>query len=253
MTALPAALALAAVLAAGDAPGPVEPEPAAPRAAPEASPAEKEPAAALIRRSMAAYGGERARVRLGRVKAVGKITSALHPGEAGRYVRVFSRGGRLRLEVGFPGSSPEVRVLDGARAFRYGEPAPGPVVATLQLQAARLDLPALLLEWEPRVVDQGEVTHEGRKVRVLGIEIAAGMRVEAGIDPGSGRILYVRGLARAGPRELELFTVYHDFRTVDGVLVPFREEGWANGEPTGDVELSTVEFPDDLPESAFEP
>ena len=89
---------------------------------------------------MAAYGGERARVRLGRVKAVGKITSALHPGEAGRYERVFSRGGRLRLEIGFPGSSPEVRVLDGARAFRYGEPAPGPVAATLQLQAARLDL-----------------------------------------------------------------------------------------------------------------
>ena len=103
------------------------------------------------------------------------------------------------------------------------------------------------------MVDQGEVTHEGRKVRVLGIEIAAGMRVEAGMDPGSGRILYARGLARAGPRELELFTVYHDFRTVDGVLVPFREEGWANGEPTGDVELSTVEFPDDVPESAFEP
>lgn len=249
MVALPAALALAAVLSAGQAPASAEPGAAALSAAkPEA-----EPVAALIRHAMAAYGGERARVRLGSVRASGKITSTLHPGQVGRYSRVFSRSSRLRQEVEFPGSSPEVRVLDGARAFRYGEPAPGPVAATLQLQAARLDLPALLLEWEPRVVDQGEVTHEGQKLRVLGLEIAAGMRIEAGIDPRSGRILYVRGLARGGPRELELFTVYHDFRVVDGVLVAFQEEGWANGEPSGDVVLTKVEFPDDVAESEFEP
>jgi hypothetical protein len=255
MAALPFALAIAAVLAAGEAPASAEPGPAAagPIAAPAASQPDREPLAALIRRSMAAYGGERARVRLGRVRAVGKVTSALHPGEVGRYTRVFSRSSRLRQEVAFPGSAPEVRVLDGARAFRYGTPAPLPVAATLQLQAARLDLPALLLEWEPRVADQGEVVHEGHKLRVLGLEIATGMRVEAGIDPQSGRILYVRGLARTGPRELELFTVYRDFRMMDGVLVPFQEEGWANGEPTGDVELSQVEFLDDEPESAFQP
>lgn len=218
-----------------------------------ARPVEKEPAAAVIRRSLAAYGGESAQVRLGRVRATGTVSSSLHPGEAGRFTRIFTRGSRLRLEVAFPGSAPEVRILDGARAFRYGEPAPGPVAAMLQLQAARLDLPALLAEWEPRVVDQGEVTHEGQKLRVLGLDIANGMRIEAGIDPRGGRILYVRCLARNGPRELELFTVYHDFRVVDGVLVPFREEGWANGEPTGQLELSKVEFLDDVPESAFEP
>ncbi len=262
MDALPVALAVAALLATGGSPGAAEPgaaakepAPAAPQAEkePAAAPKEKEPAAALIRRAMAAYGGERARVRLGSVKAAGKITSPLHPGEVGRYGRVFSRSSRLRMEIAFPGSAPEVRVLDGARAFRYGEPAPGPVAATLQLQAARLDLPALLLEWEARVVDEGEVTHEGQKLRVLGLEIATGMRVEAGIDPRSGRILYVRELARAGPRELELFTVYQDFRMVDGVLVAFHEDGWANREPTGEVELEAVEFPEDIPESAFQP
>ncbi len=252
MDALPVALAFAAILAAGEAPAPAEPG-AAPEAAPAAPQPEKEPVAALIRRSMAAYGGERARVRLGTVKVAGKITSPLHPGETGRYTRVFSRTGRLRMEIAFPGSAPEVRVLDGARAFRYGEPAPGPVATTLQLQAARLDLPALLLEWEARVVDEGEVTHEGQKLRVLGLEIGAGMRVEAGIDPRSGRILYARGVARTGPRELELFTVYHDFRMVDGVLVAFHEDGWANREPTGEVELNGVEFPEDIPDTAFQP
>ena len=249
MAVLPVALALATVLSAGVTPTSGDGgTPAAVASQPEA-----EPVAALLRRAMAAYGGERAQVRLGCVRAAGKITSPLHPGEVGRYLRVFSRTSRLRQEVEFPGGAPEVRILDGARAFRYGEPAPGPVVAALQIQAARQDLPALLLEWESRVVDLGVVTHEGQKVRVLGLEIAAGARIEAGIEPRSGRILYVRGLARTGPRELELFTVFRDFRMVDGVLVALREEGWANGESTGDVELTKVEFPEGAADSEFEP
>jgi len=213
----------------------------------------REQVGALIRRTLAAYGGERATVRLARVRASGKVTSPLHPGEVGRLTRVFSRPSRLRLEVAFPGSEPEVRVLDGGRVFRYGEPASGAVALALQLQAARLDLPALLAEWETRVVDAGEVTHEGQKLRVLGLDLTASSRIEAGIDPRSGRILYARCLGRAGPRPLELFTVYRDFRVVDGVLVPFHEEGWANGEPTGEIDLTEVEFPEDLPESAFAP
>ncbi len=249
MAVLPVALALAAVLSAGANPGSGEGT-AQPQAG---SQPDAEPAAALIRRSMAAYGGERAQVRLGCVRAAGTIRSPLHPGEVGRFARVFNRTSRLRQEVEFPGGTPEVRILDGARAFRYGEPAPGPVLTTLQLQAARLDLPALLLEWEARVTDLGVVTHEGQKVRVLGLEVSAGARIEVGIEPKSARILYVRGLARSGPRQIELFTVYHDFRVVDGVLVAMREEGWANGESTGEVELTKVEFPEDVADSEFEP
>jgi len=242
------ALALITSLLAGQVPA--AGVPTSPGAGPAGGP---EPVAALIRRSLAAYGGERATVRLARVRASGKLTSPLHPGEVGRLTRVFSRTSRLRLEVTFPGSESEVRVLDGGRAFRYGEPASGPVALALQLQAARLDLPALLAEWEARVVDQGEVTHEGQRLRVLGLDLSAGSRIEAGIDPRNGRILYVRCLARGGPRQLELFTVYRDFRVVDGVLVPFHEEDWANGEPTGEIELTEVEFPEDLPDSAFAP
>jgi len=225
-------------------------------AGPEVAPgtvAGKESVAALIRRSMDAYGGSRAQVRLGCVRVTGNARSPLHPDEAGRVIRIFARSNRLRLEVAYPGSAPEVRILDGPRAFRYGEPASAAVAAMLQLQAARLDLPALLEEWEPRVEDLGEVAHEGQQLRVLGLEIAAGVKLEAGLEPRTGRILYVRGLAGNGPRPLEVFTVYRDFREVDGVLFPFREEGWANGEPTGEVEISQVEFLDEPPEKAFEP
>lgn len=217
----------------------------------EASPTEAP--AALIRRCLAAYGGERARVRFGRVRAEGAVTSDLHPGEVGRFSRTFDRSGRLRLEVHFPKGAPDVRVLDGARAFRYGEPAPAAVAVALRFQAARLDLPALLAQWEARVEDRGAVVHEGTRLRVLALETVPGLTIEAGIDPVSGRIHYVRGSARVGPRQVELFTVYRDYRVVDGALVAFREEGWANGEPTGDVVLEKVTFLDEVPEAAFSP
>jgi hypothetical protein len=52
---------------------------------------------------------------------------------------------------------------------------------------------------------------------------------------------------------LEFVTTYSDFRKVDGVLVPFREENWANGQTTGETVLRKVEFPKALPPAAFAP
>jgi hypothetical protein len=215
--------------------------------------APREPPGVLIRRVVEAYGGSRGRVRLARVRVSGMVSSTLHPGELGRYSRTFVRGRGLRLEVGFPHSDAEVRLLNGARAWRYGEPAPAPVTAALQLEAARLDLPDLLIDREAQLQDQGEVKHEGQTLRVLGLEVSAGARLECGIDPKTARILYVRGVTRSGPRQLELFTVFRNFKVVDGVLVAFREEGYANGESTGDVDIGSVEFLDDVPDTLFQP
>lgn len=243
-----------APVAAGKAPDQVGSAPAAP--ADEAAPASTEPdetLPALIRRCVAAYGGERGQVRLGRVRVEGTVTSTLSPGEVGKYRRVFARSNRLRIEVQFPKARPEVRVLEGPRGYRYGEPASAPVTAALQLQAARLDLPALLEEWAARADDRGEVVHEGARIRVLGLELSQGLLLEIGIEPQSGRIRYVHGVGKVGPRPIDLFTIYRDHRVVDGVLVAFREEGWANGAPTGDVVLSKVELLDDVPDATFKP
>ena len=247
-----AASAEAAPAADGQTPKPALSEPAPPPTPPEPERLD-ESAPALIQRCVAAYGGERGQVRLARVRAEGRVTSILAPGEVGKYSRVFARSNRLRIEVQFPRAQAEIRVLDGPRGFRYGERAPAPVTAALQLQAARLDLPSLLKEWQTRADDRGEVIHEGVRVRVLGLELAQGLLLEIGIEPQTGRIRYVHGVGKVGPRPLDLFTIYRDYRAVDGVLVAFREEGWASGEPTGDVTLSKVEFPDDLGDDAFKP
>ncbi len=52
---------------------------------------------------------------------------------------------------------------------------------------------------------------------------------------------------------LEFVTTYSEFRKVDGVLVPMREENWANGKSTGVTTLTKVAFPAAMPDGMFRP
>lgn len=208
---------------------------------------------ALVDRCVAAYGGKAALARAARSRVEGSVTSViLHPGGAGRIVRAYERPGRLRVEIDYPGAPPEVRVLDGGKGWRNGVDATGPRLDAMILQAARLDLPALLSAPRARVRDGGTADVGGTKVRLVAVEPAPGLLVEAAIDPGTGRILRSRGASTAGV-PLEFVTTYSDFREVQGVLVPMREENWANGRSTGVTRLEKVTFPRRSPEGAFRP
>jgi hypothetical protein len=120
------------------------------------------------------------------------------------------------------------------------------------LQAARLDLPALLSAGIGRARERGTLEHEGRVLRVLALEVGPGLEIEAALDPRTGRILRSRGVSTASPG-VEFVTTYSDFRTVDGVLVAFREGNWANGVSTGETVLGRVEFGGRQPEGMFRP
>jgi hypothetical protein len=212
-----------------------------------------EPVGAVVRRCVDAYGGKPGFARSAVRREEGRVTSLLHPGDAGRIVRSFARPGRLRVEVAFPGSDPEVRVLDGARGWRGGEEATGPKLDAMVLQAARLDVVALLAVPGTKITDGGTAMVKDTVVRVLSFEPAPGLTVEAQIDPKSGRVLRTRG-SSGGPHVPVAFeTTYGEFRKVDGVLVAFHEWNWANGRTTGETVLEKVEFPRELPKGTFEP
>jgi hypothetical protein len=214
-------------------------------------PAEDLPA--LVRRCVEAYGGKAAIARSARSRQEGTVTSLLHPGEKGRMGRAYERPRRLRVEVAYPRGGGEVRVLAGTRGWRDGEEVSGPRLAAMLLQAARMDLPALLSSAGANVVAAGTLELGGKKLRVLAIEPAPGLVVEAAIDPATGRILRSRGASRDPAAPIEFVTTYSDFRTVAGVLVAMREENWANGRSTGETVLEKVEFPTALPRETFEP
>lgn len=235
----PAALLAAAVLALA---------PGAARAGAGATPEVR----ALVKKVVAAYGGPAAMAKLARVRQEGTVSSTvLHPGPPGRLLRMAERPGKLRVEIQYPEKPVEVRVLAAGRGWRGGVEVQGPMLAAMVLQAARLQLPALLAAAGDEVADGGTLEHDGVALRVLSLEVTPGVVVQAAVDPGSGRILRSRGTA-AGPVPLEFITVSSDFRTVDGVLVPFREGNYANGRSTGDTALEKVSFPSALPPGAFE-
>jgi len=208
---------------------------------------------ALVRRCVEAYGGKLAITTSVRSLQEGTVTSILHAGERGRIVRAYGRPGRLRVEISWPGGDAEVRVLDGGRGWRNGEEVSGPRLAAMILQAMRLDLPALLASWQEKLVDAGTLDLGGKALRVVSLEPAPGLVLEAAIDPASGRILRSRAASRDPGMPLEFVTTYSEFREIDGVLLATREENWANGKTTGETVLGKIEFPAVLPERTFRP
>lgn len=218
-----------------------------------AAPPKAEPAGALIRRCVAAYGGEAALARSAAVVHEGSVTSIQHPGRTGRIGRAFARPGRLRVEITYPGEAGgEIRVLDGARGWRDGREAAGPPLQAMVLQAARLDLVALLSARADAVQDRGTLALEGKTLRVLAVAVAPGLEVEAALDPSTARILRSRSASTVEPR-IEFVTTYADFKTVEGVLVPFREGNWANGKTTGETVLERVVFVPAHDDAMFRP
>lgn len=207
---------------------------------------------ALVVRCLEAHGGPAAVARAARRQELGTVTSIMHPGETGHIGRAYERSGKLRVELQWPGGDGEIRVLDGGKGWRQGQEVGGGQLASMVLQAARLDLPALLGSMEERLVDRGVQTVDGRKLRVLVLELAPATFVEAGLDPATGRLLRSRGYT-TGPAKVEFITTYEDHRLVDGVLVAMREVNWANGRTTGETVLAEVSFPAELPPGLFQP
>ena len=209
----------------------------------------------LIGRSIEAYGGEEVLGRAGGMVQEGTVTSAMRQGAGGRIVRLYERPIQLRVEIEYPGNESEVRILDGGRGWRNGGPASGPMYQAMLLQAARLGLPAILIDFQASLQDMGEVDRDGQLLRAVGLEFHQGLRVTAEIDPGTGRILRSEGTISGpgGRPALTFATEYADFREVDGVLVPFHEVNYAQGQRTGETRLESVELVNEIPAGSFRP
>ena len=208
----------------------------------------------LIDRTVKTYGGEEALRRSAAVRETGKVTSLLRGGTAGDIVREFERPDRLRVVVRY-GSDTEVRIFDGKTGWREGRTVTGPPLDAMVLQAARLALPLILLDRKANLVDRGTSAGEGTELRILDLPLAKGLTLTVGIDPASGRIVRSSGTGGMGMggKPLEFVTRYDDFRFVDGVLRPFREENYANGFVTGETILSRVVFPGSFAPETFRP
>jgi hypothetical protein len=222
--------------------------PALPTQAGEAVPA-------FVDRIVEAYGGAAALSDPSAVRQRGHTVSNMRGGETGALMRVFQGSDKLRVEIGYPGEAPEVRVLDGRQGWTKGAEATGPMTGAMQLQAARMALPQILLEHKARVMDQGMTKGpDGTDVRVLELPLGPHRVLFVGADEATGLIHFSSGLMKfGGGQSMEFATVYSDFKDWNGRLFAGREEQYAMGRHTGYNVIEAVELLESVGAETFRP
>jgi hypothetical protein len=198
-----------------------------------------------IARIVAAYGGKAA---LGRVKAFRETGSLDSRQGSAHTVRLFAPPDRLRVDIDYSSGENEVRILEGPHGFRNGEIVAGPARDAMLLQAARLEIPGILLRKRKDLVDLGEVQRDGRKLRAIGVPLESGINLAVAIDPRTSRIVRSEGALPGHHSQIRFATTYSEFRSVGGVLFPFREENFVEGERTGTTLFERIELLDSVPE-----
>ena len=178
-----------------------------------------------------AYGGAAAWTKVKQIEARGRVVPAMRSGD-GTMTRAWSSAGDLRVEIAYPDRS-EVRVLENGKGTNNGRESNEMELDAMRLQAARLALPRLLAERKSSLRDLG--AHDD--VHSVEIALQPPLTVTIDIDPATGHI--VRSVGRA--KNVAFTTVYSDFRTVHGLLIPFHEENSAMGMKTAEIFLEKVE------------
>ena len=183
--------------------------------------------AGIVDDVIAAYGGADAWKKVKSFRQVGTVASPMRPAP-GDVTRLWTRPDKLTIEIVYP-TSKETRIVDGDHGTQNGKEASGMGLAAMRLQAARLALPALLIDRKADV--------KVREGNVLEVAIAPAMTVTMEIDPKTNRVL--RSVSKA--EGIEFATTYGDFKSVDGLLFPFSEENFANGTKTATTTLAKIE------------
>lgn len=209
----------------------------------------------FLDRVVTAYGGEAALTKPGVVRQTGHTVSEMRGGASGKLVRMFQSPNKLRVEISYPGEDPEVRLLDGSHGWNKGEEATAPMRGAMQLQAARLALPLVLLEKKATVMDQGASTGpDGQSLRILELPLGPHSVLFVAVDVASGRILASRGILNfGGGASMEFATRYREYRHWQGRLYAGKEEQYAMGRYTGYTVIDDMEILDSVGPGAFRP
>ena len=185
------------------------------------------PPDALVNKVIDVYGGAAAWSKVTEIVAHGRVVPAMRKGD-GTMTRTWRGLDNLRVEIAYPENKTEVRVLENGKGTNNGRESNAMELDAMRLQAARLALPKLLAQ------NKGAVRTTGANTMELTLD---GLTLDIEVDPATGHI--VRSTGHSG--QLAFETAYSDFRSVNGLLIPFHEENSAMGMKTADIFLDKVE------------
>lgn len=185
----------------------------------------------VVSKVMKEYGGQAAWEKVTSLRESGTVVPVMRKGD-GKMTRFWQKPDKLRIEIVYP-TDKEVRVVDGDHGTRNDKEVTGGSLDAMKLQAARLALPYLLVEKRAALHDLGTKDD----VRTIEIPLSASLTLTLSIDTKTSHILRSSGKASG----LEFIVDYSDFRRVGGLLFPFAEAGTAQGMPTANTKIDTIE------------
>lgn len=208
----------------------------------------------LAKLVIAAYGGAENIERSKSVIQSGRLKSNRH-GKTGIVKRTFSRPDKLRIEIQIPGVPTESRILNGERGWRDGREVPPMMARAMLLQAARLDLPYLIMKAGQNIKKSMPVNDAGnRDLKSLEIPMEKGLRLIAVIDADTGYIVSSHGLISITPDQGMVFaTFYSGHKKINGRVIGTEEAHFAQGQPTGNTVLEKSEVVQELSDAIFHP
>ena len=164
----------------------------------------------VVSNVMKEYGGKAAWQKVTSLRETGTVVPLMRKGD-GKLTRTWSAPDKLTVN---------------------GKDVSGPSLDAMKLQAARLELPMLLVTKRSALKDLG--TKDG--IRSIEIPLSEMLALTLNIDPKTSHILRSTGKAGA----LEFVVDYSDFRRVGGLLFPFAEAGMAQGMPTANTKFDAI-------------
>lgn len=209
----------------------------------------------LVDRILRAHGGRAALGRVSGYRMEGRI-AAVRQGREGPTVRLWQRPGNLRIELWYPGAD-EIRALRGREGWRCvgGEcdPAAGPMLDAMVLQAARAGAPWVLMDRaeDARLLDSLEF--RGRRLPGVELPLGGGLTLQLYADPATHRIEVSRGFLVHGGMKTPFATNFSDYRRVGEVWFAFGEENFASGAHTGNTTIGKIDLNPKLVPSDFAP
>jgi hypothetical protein len=188
-----------------------------------------------------AYGGVDAVGRVHTLRQDGMLMARSGAGH-GEVTRISSGTGTLSVLVAYPARA-EIRIVEKGRGWRGAgvesmAEVDGPLLSAMVAQAARLRLPRLLLD-SPSVV---RLESDAGDRDVLEVTLAADLKLRLFVDGETRYITRSESILTDVPVPFGFATDYSDFRRVDGVVFPFREETFAAGVHTSSMLLGSVEI-----------
>lgn len=211
----------------------------------------------LVARNVAARGGAEAWRSVHALRLTGEI-------DVGQGMRVpyrldQKRPDKMCLELEFDGAT-AVQCTDGDTGWKVepyrGRSTPEPMTEAELREVADLGDPyGLLFDYERRghaVKLLGRAPVEGRDAFELEVTLPGGAVRWVYLDAETALEVKVASVRMRGGRERRVETVFHDWKTADGLLIPRRQETWTEGsEDAHALTVATVRVNPPLADARF--